>query len=240
MEIPKEVAPQPSPDPEAVKQFIKDNSNKKEAREVKLDLDPADLAPASKHTPKKQVDTPLDPTFTSDTPNANSQDPWVFTSPDEASVSVEQEEKDIFFKAVLNDDPVVMDIKVSLGPNPIPVRCRSLSNFEIDVIYAAIDKDRSAGNIVSTAQFMTMLQRYSIMLQVSSFNTKSLNAVSVTGLEIPEAVEELQSKYNALVQGVDQARWQVILTALRLFSIKLKICNDNILNENFWCPADTD
>ena len=237
MDVPeKTVAPKPSPQAEDVKAFLRDTSSKRKTKTVDLEIDPSELIGEDPGN-KKEADTPIDPTFNPDTPTRNSQDPWVFNSPNQEEVEVTPEDKDTFFKAVLNESSVVLDIPVNIGPRPIDVRCRSLNNFEIDVIYAAID---AQPDIKSMSQFMTMLQRYSVMLQVMAFNGKNLKPV-VFGRETEEkAVKKLQSSYKRIVQDTDQARWQVLLTALRTFSIKLKVCNDNILNENFWSPADTD
>jgi hypothetical protein len=55
--------------------------------------------------------------------------------------------------------------------------------------------------------------------------------------QLEEDAAELRAHYEKTYRLTSSARWSQMLAAMRIFSIKEKLCNDALANEDFWKPA---
>lgn len=156
-------------------------------------------------------------------------------------VEVTDIEKSMYLKAVLNDEPVIFPIRLDMQSKGthVTVEIRTLNNYEMDLVFWCLERDRQAGIIGNPATLATRIQYYAGGLQAMRINGTQLNNSS---FPVPGSMEkdgaELREFITQYVAKINWPRWQVILTALRIFEAKVKICNDAALNGNFWKPQD--
>lgn len=167
---------------------------------------------------------------------------WSMLTPELGTVEVTDVEKSAYLKAVLNDVPVVLDIDLAMAGKsidslPVTIRLRTLNNYEMDVVFMSLEKDREAGLISGHHQLATRIQQYAIAMQL-----QKVGQTTVKNLSFPEPgdmdtdVEVLRKFLHDFVGRMSWPRYQAVLMALRVFETKLKICNDAALNGNFWKP----
>jgi len=57
---------------------------------------------------------------------------------------------------------------------------------------------------------------------------------------VDENIIGLREHAATLSGKTNHVRWHYILLALRIFTIKIKLCTDAALNQDFWSTAGTD
>jgi hypothetical protein len=224
---------------EDVKEFLNKGS------EVKLDLDPADLDVAvSKKTdedPKQEVDTPLRAELEPDADTMANRAVWAMNLPGSLEVHVTEMDKNLFLKAALNDTALRLSINLPALPGT-PITCRSLSDRETAVVFSVLDAGMADKTITNDATFRSQLQALSTYLQVESFGKapyKYHTSIPET-LSIPDAASTLLEHHTAVQSSINVPQFSMALAALRVFTVKTKLCTDNLLNENFWKPLEAD
>jgi hypothetical protein len=182
--------------------------------------------------------------YDEDTPTSATVYAWSMGLPNLGEVVVTDLEKAKYLKAVLNDVPVILPISLEMGDDEagnIVVDLRTLSNYEMDVAFFAIQEDGKENRITGTAQMAGRLQQYAGAMQTVKFQNDMFNHI-----EFPDPGEakkdaiKLRDFTNKHISCMQWPRWQAILNALRIFETKIKICNDAALNGNFWTPQDAD
>lgn len=163
---------------------------------------------------------------------------WSAITPESRKVTVSDDEKACYLKAVLNDVPVILEILLEMGNDSlgnIRGTFRTLNNYEMDIVFLAIEKDREEGLISGHHQLATRLQQYAGALQLVAFQG---NSTKYTEFKNPgnrsEDVKALRDAVFKYVGETNWARWQATLHMLRIFEAKVKICNDAALNGDFW------
>lgn len=231
--------PLPSPAAGAVREFLDGPTAK---QPVKLELPEhiqKELAQAAA-PPEVQTrtDTPLDPAMSMDAPNTRNFLTWAMTASDVGQVEVTDTEKALFLKAALNDEEVRFDIVIPLGDSTdFKVRCRTLTTAEMDLLFNALRDDEQNNRIQDPARYISNMQAYALAMQIVGVNGKdtepfrAANAYDIAGL---------RASVDALTSRTNHVRWHYLLTALRIFTIKIKLCTDAALNLDFWQTAGTD
>jgi len=154
-------------------------------------------------------------------------------------VVVSDEEKATYLKAALNDVPLIWDIELLSGQ--LKVKCRSLNHYEIDVLFRAVRMDIDDKVVVFEEQRFSRIQWYTACMQVMAVQDKGVDYVHFDPQpmqHVDEHARKVRERYEEMYRHTSSPRWSQMLTALRVFSIKEKLCNDALANEDFWKPAD--
>jgi len=167
-------------------------------------------------------------------------------------ISLSELDKATFFKAAITDSgsPVVFDIDVS-GLD-YPVKIRSLNSFEELVMHEALRRDQGGQEkkdgtwefqkrVYDVAGYVTFRQYYHAWLAICEHNGKPRACPEFNGKysELDKYVEELRTDALDWGLAVPGPLWTILLHALMIFSAKLKLCRENLLNRDFWPPADS-
>jgi len=169
-------------------------------------------------------------------PSMGNEVTWSYEDPVLKEVEVTDEDKALYLKAALNDRTVELPIR--LLNDTMTVVCRSLSNFEYEVVFRAIHKAQEAGLITAEAQQISYIQWFCSCMQVVSVNGSQLNPPRFqSSADINECAEAVMESHRQRYRDMDAVRWALSLTAARVFECKLKVCNDNLANLDFWLPA---
>lgn len=155
-----------------------------------------------------------------------------------AEVTVTDEEKSLYLKAALNDVPIVWNIGV--GDGSLRVRLRSITQYEVEVVFRAVRMDIADEDIILPEQQYTRMQWYSCCVQALEVQGKSFDHLSFTHDPASEKLDEdaqtLRTHWRSIHRNLSTARWNQMLMALRVFSFKEKLCNDALANKDFWEP----
>lgn len=235
-----------SPDPEAVKSLLAGAPEPGVPRPLDVDIEAikdltgAGTGPASE-VPAERVDTPMNNSVSPDAVSMNNMLAWSMVSADVGEVIVEEHEKSLFLKAALNDTGISFPVKVSYGNLDINVLCRTLSTWEMDVLYGALNEDERENSFRDVAQYTTAMQQYILAMQAVSVNEVALNHLhyEVGEATLSDHISDLREKAKKHVGKWGAVRWSSVLTALRVFTIKLKLCTDAAMNRDFWQPPGT-
>lgn len=162
---------------------------------------------------------------------------WVHEQGD-LKVEVEEIDKSYYLKALLNDSELQLDIALN---KDIELRFRALSNFDFEVVFAALRKLSEAGEITGPSQYASKVQQAAVAMQLVSYTGKQQDCVRFEKPypSLSEAADRLITFMREDMADWGWPKWQCIITALRIFETKLAICNENIRNGNFWNPAGT-
>jgi hypothetical protein len=200
--------------------FKMENASKKE-----------DLAP--------KVDLPADTTFHEDTPTVG--EAFVKNSffPSLGDVSLTSFEKDLYMKALLNDTA----LEWTINPYPqIDVTIKSKTINDEEVIFLCLERERMEGYLQGPESYYSRMQMFSAAVQLVKFG-KDYTQIELPLLRNKETLDEaykiLTEKVKESILPMTAVKWAALVTALRIFETKLKMCNDNLRNENFWRPAGT-
>lgn len=161
---------------------------------------------------------------------------WVFEN-ENLKVEVEDMDKSLYLKALLNDSELQLDVTLDAG---ITLRFRALTNFDFEAVFAALNKMAKAGEITGPSQYASRVQQAAAALQLVSFGGKTLDYVR---FDKPHpkpdvAADKIIAYIESEMSTWGWPKWQCIVTGLRIFETKLAMCNENIRNGNFWKPAD--
>jgi hypothetical protein len=225
-----------SVDPSEVMEFLN------RGQVVDLDISPEVLEASqpepAEDTPPYDSPTPgyLDKGVSTEAKEQN----WVLESdliPD-VRVEVTALERDLFWKAALCEEPVRFTIPVRGG---MDVTVRSLSQFELDVLFAACSTDTQERVVITDGQYASQMQDYSLFLQVEKVGDRPFgHALDIQDLGFGLAVKALRSHHELHTKQVHAPTRSCLIHALRVFALKMKICTDNLHNENFWIPPAAD
>ncbi len=168
-------------------------------------------------------------------------------NPQDASISsalitdinmpVSMEEREIFLKAVLNDEPVRFHVDLYNGK--FRVEMRSRSTFEQRRIFDVLDLDEKEGIISkgNVADMVTRMHYYLAVLMVERINGKAFSDVALApGEKLEESAKKLRDQAELCFGKSVTVRWNSILNALQTFENKCAKMNTEALNEGFWKP----
>lgn len=152
-------------------------------------------------------------------------------------VSISDHEKELFLKAVLNDEPVRFPVSLYHGKMIIDVRSRSA--HEQKRVFDVLKKDQE-DNIYDPADVAMMITRmhyYLGALMVERINGVTFSELQLkAGDKLDTDVKKLRVAADKLFGGITNIRWTSILNALRVFEHKCAKMNSEAANEVFWNP----
>lgn len=188
--------------------------------------------------PPTRINVPLDPTYDPGQPTAASLMYWVMQLPNLGKIEVTDMEKTLYLKSVDNDAAVTCEITLPMGPTKVEIRTRSV--FEERAVLSALDTAayiRKEFN--DPAAVATRAQQLMGAVQLLAVNDKPLPLLDLAPAkgDILEAAKLIEEHAAKVINSMTGPRWNALLTALRIFEVKIKLCNDNANNETFWKPA---
>ena len=164
------------------------------------------------------------------------------------AVDVTEEEKMLFVKALLNDVPITLSIK--LFSDQFVVQLRSRSFHEQRRIFDVLYRDERDGQFtlpaselepskpsLDVAAYVTRQQQYCIALMV-----QRINGAVFSDLQIPvnDKLEDTQAALHKMVaekvEPITGIRWTAIMNALRIFEVKCAKLGTEAANQDFWKP----
>lgn len=198
---------------------------------------------APEDIPAPRIETDRNTTFDASVSSQTGMYSWNMSIDGLGDITVSDTEKAMYLKSVLHDVPVVLPIDLEMHDenNKVSIEIRTLNNYEMDLVFWALEKDRLDGILTSPAALATRLQYYAGGLQSRKINTQPISNIEFpTPGSMIEDGEKLRVFVNEYIKKINWPRWQAILVALRIFETKVKICNDASLNGNFWKPQGAD
>jgi hypothetical protein len=207
---------------------------------IDLDMPVEDLEPIAKKDEEQAFESSTPRSLDPKTTTEDREQRWALESdlvPD-VRVEVTPLERDLFWKAALCEEPVRFQIPVRGG---MTVTIRSLSQFELDVLFAACSTDAQERVVITDGQYASQIQDYSMFLQVERVGDRPFKHVlDVQDLKFAEAVAALRAHHEQHTKQVHAPTRSCLIYGLRVFALKMKICTDNLHNENFWTPQAVD
>jgi hypothetical protein len=165
---------------------------------------------------------------------------WIITAPDVGQVEPTDYDKRLFLKALLNDVDFELEVSLDMGQE-FKVKCRTLTNYELEVIFYSIERDQIEGVVRNPADYTTMLNYYSTVLQVVEVSNVPSTFPKLNGPGNKEKDSDiLRAETLNYVGTFNQVRWQAIVTAMRIFTLKAQICTSKVNDVGFWPPRSTD
>jgi len=231
-------------DPNDVRDFLRSDAP---PGSVEFDL-PADVAedmranatPEDSEPPPERVDVPMSPIYDAEQSSVANILYWTMQLPNIGTVTVSDYEKTLYLKSVNNDAPVVFEITLPTGSDKLTVEIKSRSVFEERATFAALDiAAYERKDIHDPGAFATRSQQLCAAVQIISINGKALPELNLkqAGSSIREASKLIEAHTNHVIESMSGPRWGAVLTALRIFEVKVNLCNTNVNNETFWVPA---
>lgn len=235
--IKEETSATQSPDPEAVAAYLA-------ANDLNTPKDAEDLLAGK----SDEVDTPgeeenevrislsSDPMFND---NKRAVIDRMFVSVKDTEIPISPEDQALYIKATLNNVPVVMSIEMENG---IKMECRSLSVYEGDLVYDALNKFLSEYPEVNAALWEGIIQQYRIAMQLVSINGRKIDHLvyKYDPGKRAEHAEDLYRKSNEMLMDIQGPLFGVYVRGLNVFQSKLNRLQEAAFNKDFWSPVGTD
>jgi hypothetical protein len=161
---------------------------------------------------------------------------WVFAAGN-LQVEVDAMDKSLYLKSLFNDVPLELNVKLEMGISCI---IRATTNYELDVIYKALEKYSEENKIPGPAQYASLVQKCAAAIQIIKFGEHALSPPKfVYGQNnIDKDADDLKNRIENVLGQWAWPKWNAALTALRIFEAKLALCNENARQANFWQTAD--
>jgi hypothetical protein len=117
-----------------------------------------------------------------------------------------------------------------------------LSEKEQTVIMTALNKDITEKKVNADGEYTTAMQAYMLYLMVEKLGASAFKyATSIPpGMPVGEAADLLRAHHDKATETMQAQTRTIVVTALKVFWTKWKLCTDNMLNENFWMPPEAD
>lgn len=225
----------PDTTPEEVREFLSGQ------QPVQLELQADDLPlakEAEQEKPSEPYTAPRRSELDPDAPTGQKEMLWNIDVGPDITIEVSPLERDLYWKAALNDQPVIFDVPV----RSTTVQFKTANEYEMSVMFAALDTDEERALILTDGQYRSQLQNYGMFVQTLRFDGKPFNHhIDLNQFDtFGQAVEGLRKHQRAVSPGFNAARRSILLHAFRIFSAKIQTCTTNLHNEVFWKPPATD
>lgn len=154
----------------------------------------------------------------------------------EKEIEITEEEKVIFFKALVNEECVCLP--VNLFNNNFRVDLRSRYTYEQGRIYDVLRLDNKQNILTGdTAQFFTRLQYYCAALMVQRVNGVLFSELELkTGSKLEDDAKKLRDFVETKIETMPGIRWTAIINSMRVFETKCARMNSEAANGDFWKP----
>lgn len=222
----------PDTTPDEVREFLSQQP-------VQLDLqaDDVPLVQQVQPEPSEPYTAPRRSELDPDAPTEQREMQWNIDVGPDLKIEVSQLERDLFWKAALTDHPVKFDVAV----RSIAVQCQTANEYEMDVMFAALDRDEREMLVLTDGQFRSQLQDYGMFVQILRVDGQPFDYhIDLNQFETFElAVQGLREHHQLVRRTFNEARRAILLHAFRIFTAKIQTCTTNLHNEDFWTPPVT-
>lgn len=182
----------------------------------------------------EKVDTPKPEEF--DLPSTSDDLDFTMDFHELGRVEVEELERDLYLKTLLNDTSFTLDIEVIRGFN---VTVKSRTVFYDDLIYDMVRMYSEKGEVLGLESGFTKLMRLLAGVQVVAIQGRNVEFQPTRGATRKELSKELTDHVAAVYNDFNLTKWNAVVKAVRIFDSKQKICNDKVLDRTFWEGANT-
>ena len=159
--------------------------------------------------------------------------------PSEPKVTVTEDDETAFFKALLTDEPLSLNIPVYDGKLTFQFRSRTV--HEMERVLATVREDIRE-KIISdgdAALAYTRIQQYCVCLQLLKLNKEGFSEAKLLSCS---ALEEdkltLRSILRDKIFPMGQIRWLAVVKGLIVFETKCRILSERCLNTDFSMPRE--
>lgn len=149
-------------------------------------------------------------------------------------ITLSDMDKDLYIKALLNDEAFATSVQPIKG---IDITVKSRTLFEDDLVFHCLSAEKDNGAILGPETYYTRLQLFLATVQVTKIGPKNVTFTVDHTLPFEELHKQMNDHVNSVYRQMQAPKWNAIVAAVRLFEAKLKICNDNLRDENFWQAA---
>lgn len=159
----------------------------------------------------------------------------------DTDIPVTQADQILYLKAVLNDDPVILNVEM---PNGFSAKCRALNAYEADIALLAAQTYITKYDVKIIEAALAPLQGCKAAMQLVSVNGKQRDYTAFTfepgkSDRIKDA-EKLLDAMGVLESTLSMPVYGLCLRALNTFESKFNRLNELAYNGNFWLPGSTD
>lgn len=203
------------------------------ARRVEEWMKAQKLQTAQAKVEKKKVTLPEDPVV-SENHQAKMIDEVI---PKTAEVEVTEDEQTRYMKAMLNDEPVKLDIMLFGDKMKLTYRARSM--HEQERVLAVVRQDIKDGLIASddAALAYTRVQQYCMCVQLQSINDEAFAGIELkAGSTVAHDVKALRAAYLNHIPKMSHPKWVAVMEGLVMFESKCKKISEECLNKDFLKP----
>lgn len=181
-------------------------------------------------------DTPKPTEFDPETPTVQESIEMSTALPTLGKIVLTDFEKDLYIKTLLNDVPYELSIEPFKGVS-MHVKSRTLRTENL--VFHILSKERASGEIIGPETYFTRLQQLLATVQITKIGDTVVELdPSVLKLLPDHAHEHLRKHIDQFYMDITSQKWNAITFAIRIFETKLKLCNDNLRDENFWPTED--
>lgn len=226
--------------PEEVKAFLDEQTKSENENNNVFDLEAAikeqeaeDIRIKELH---EQVEEERVKTFDPELSTLANVSPWKIDD-DNFKVEINNEDKALYLKSLLHDEPVRLNIKLEMGIN---FEIKSLTNYDLEIVHLTLMDYVDSKRVIGPAQYASTVQQCAVAIQICKIQDKNIDPPVFTPekITIEEAVKVLKERVEKIVGKWSWPKWQAAVTAVRLFEYKLTLCNANARDSNFWQTAD--
>ena len=184
-------------------------------------------------------ETVIDPAFDPSHPSQHTTTTWAFHLDRLGEIKVEDFEKKLYTKSLLNDTRV--EFSIPLQGVGMSGGFRSLTNHERDLAFNALTKDMKSKIVGDVSTHFTMLQKYLISMMWGKIGEKVEKPYTPDqNKSLENQVEELQEYRKKYIDNVNTPRWGMILRMASIFQAKLMACDKAVDDKTFFNPAGSD
>jgi hypothetical protein len=209
---------------------------------VQRELEPFDVSQVSEHEKailegrpvieeeeKIEADTPVPQEFIM--PSTSDDLDFMMEFGELGKVEVEDMERDLYMKSLLNDTTFQLPVEVFPG---FKITVRSRNVFYDDLIYDMVRTISEKGEILGLESGFTKLMRFLAGVQVVDIQGRNVEFDPPAGLSRKEVAARLMTHVQEVYNSFSLAKWNAIVKGVRIFDSKQKICNDRLLDRTFW------
>lgn len=205
--------------------------------DIEAELSDILRAGAEPETTAPRIDLPKDPTFEEEPPSLSTD---IFDNPANTSdgvmkTVVTDREREAFLEALLHEKPFTLDIPV-LKDSTVTIRSRSV--YEQSLAYECTS-DLPKEDF-RNKDLLLWVQRFSMATGLVAINGEPYSSLRL--LEGTDSHEDNKKQLEEFVRerflNMPYVKWQMLLSAFNVFTMKEKILLDEVVNRDFWNPVD--
>lgn len=184
---------------------------------------------------KQQVE--VQPNRDLDTPNPNDT---MLTEAliDTSKVDVNETERALFVKSLLNDQPFTLTIELYNGQLQVEIRSRTVHEQRRIFDVLNLDRKDKVYDPEDMAYTITRLQQSCLVLMVRRINGQLFSEAAIPDTASVEEARKVLHPALEKLSSMNQIRWTGLLNAMRVFESKCaKLCTE-AANPDFWKPRE--